>query len=191
MAATINEKILFFRIKQRDKEAFMRAYDLYSDSIYRFIYFKLNNREEAQDLTSAVFLKAWDYIQNNSVQSEKTLRALFYKIARNTVIDYYRKKNKESQISIEALSQAAEIPPGAVMSSDPQRDTAIKIDNELLEKQLANLKDEYREILLLRFLDDLAISEIAVILEKSRGNVRVLVYRALNALKELMEKENK
>ena len=82
------DKNIFAKLKKGDKDAFINAYDLYADPIYRFIYFKISNSEEAQDLTSAVFLKAWNYIQENSLKDYKTLKALFYKIARTSIIDY-------------------------------------------------------------------------------------------------------
>ena len=72
-------------------------YDLYTDSIYRYIYFKVGQDEEARDLTSEVFLKAWNYIQDNKITDYKTLKALFYKIARNLVIDHYRRKSNNQR----------------------------------------------------------------------------------------------
>ena len=76
---SIKDKILYSRLKQKDKEAFIKAYDIYTDNIYRFIYFKVRGKEEAEDLTSQVFLKTWDYIQNNTLD-QKTLKSLLYKM---------------------------------------------------------------------------------------------------------------
>src|SRR3989339_293021 len=102
MSSKINDKTLYFRMKQKDKEAFISAYDSYLNDIYRFIYFKVGNREEAEDLTSSVFLKTWNYIQDNNLKSYKTLKALLYRIARNAVIDHYRQKSKRQDISYDA-----------------------------------------------------------------------------------------
>lgn len=178
------EKILFSRLKNKDKEAFVKAYDLYVDNIYRFIYFKVGSKEEAQDLSSAVFLKAWNHIQTNSLTDFKTLKALLYKIARNAIIDYYRENSKRSFSSIDDESSQTDV-------MDDQQDLVAKIENafefSLVEKKLADLKDEYREIIILRFMEELSIGEIAEILNKSKGNVRILTYRALKALRDLME----
>lgn len=177
---------MFSRLKNRDKEAFIRAYDLYLDYIYRFAYFKIGNEEEAQDLTSAVFLKAWNHIQNNSLTDYKTLKSLFYKIARNLIIDYYREKAVQNNAAIGETEGVEDV-------IDEKQDVArtIELTFELakVEKKLSELKDEYREIIVLRFVEGFSVGEIAEILDKTNGNVRVLVYRALKALRELMNVE--
>lgn len=165
----------------KEKEIFVEAYDQYTDQIYRFIYFKVGSTEEAQDLTSAVFLKTWDYLQRNKVRP-KTLKALIYRIARNAVIDFYRERSssKESFTLVENEN---------IISDDKQdlsKQLEIKSDLVLVEKKLLELKDEYREVIILRFTEGFSVKEIAEIIEKSRGNTRVLIYRALKALKELI-----
>lgn len=189
---SFGEKILFSRLKSKDKEAFVKAYDLYIDSIYRFIYFKVNDEDEAWDLTSAVFLKAWNHIQNNNLLDYKTLRSLFYKIARNSVIDYYREQAAQKNNMVigagrdgdnirEAMEEVAD------EKQDVERRVGVTLDLAMVEKKLLDLKDEYREIIILRFTEELSISEIAEILGKSNGNVRILVHRALKALRELVK----
>ncbi len=178
----IKEKILLARLKNKDKEAFIRAYDLYLNQIYRFIYFKVGDKEEAQDLTSAVFLKAWNYIQNNNLKDEKSLRALFYKIARNSVIDYYRENSsKYSLASIENETEISDEKKNVIEEID------VAIDFSLVEKKLSELKDEYREIIILRYIEEMSVTEIAEILNKTKGNIRILCFRALKALQDLME----
>lgn len=181
----LKEKILFARLKNRDRQAFIKAYDLYIEPIYRFIYFKVGGKEEAQDLTSAVFLKTWNYIQNNSLKDRKTLKALIYKIARTTVIDFYRENSVKKNILIgdETVAEIDLIDE----RQDLVKKTELDSDISLIEKKLPELKDEYREIIILRFIEELSISEIAEILDKSKGNIRILTYRALKALRELLE----
>ena len=179
------DKKLFSKIRQNDHKSFIEAYDLYVDHIYRFIYFKVSDREEAHDLTSTVFLKTWQFIQNQAKEAKKfkTLKPLIYRIARTSVIDYYRKRSPD--ISIEAFPD----PKQDILDED--QDISIKIDNKLsfalIEKKLHYLKDEYKEIIIWRFLDQLSVKEIAQILDKKRANIRVLIHRALQSLKELME----
>ncbi len=98
---TLSDKILYLQLQDKDKAAFIKAYDLHSDDIYRFIFFKVGRKEEAEDLTSLVFLKAWDHIQNNQLKDFKSLKALFYKISRNAVIDHYRKQSQRQEISLD------------------------------------------------------------------------------------------
>lgn len=181
----IEEKLLLYKIKKSDREAFVKAYDLYVNQLYRFIYFKVGSREEAEDLCSAVFLKTWNYILENSLEEHKTLKALLYKIARNLIIDNYRKNKNKETISLDG-DQGVEIidqKPNAAKAME------LKTDILVLETKLPELKDEYREVIILRFVNELSIKEIADILDKSKGNIRVLIFRALKALKELLDNE--
>jgi len=182
----MKEKLLFAKLKSKDKQAFTEAYDLYIDKIYRFVYFKISDPVEAEDLTSSVFLKTWNYVQQNSITDEKTLPALLYKIARNSVIDYYRKLSNENQISIEGENEGVDIEDS---KQDLKKKFELDSDMENLREKLNQLKDEYREIIVLKYVDELSNTEIAEILGKSKGNVRILSFRALNALKELMGEE--
>jgi RNA polymerase sigma-70 factor, ECF subfamily len=183
----IEEKLLIYKIKKNDREAFIKAYDLYVDQLYRFIYFKVGVREEAEDLCSAVFLKTWNYILGDNLKDHKTLKALLYKIARNLIIDHYRKNKAQETVSLNADN--------AIEIIDEKQGAAemmeLKIDLLVLETRLPELKDEYREILILRFVNELSIKEISEILEKSKGNVRVLIFRALKAFKELLSQDKK
>ncbi|HOZ56117.1 MAG: ECF RNA polymerase sigma factor SigW [Parcubacteria group bacterium ADurb.Bin316] len=186
--SAFSDKILYLRLQDKDKEAFIKAYDLYLDSIYRFIFFKVGNREEAEDLTSSVFLKAWDYIQTNKIKEFKTLKSLLYKIARNAVIDHYRKQSKRQEISLDQVEEAVDI---IDEKFDLIGELELAAEWRELEKKLCELKDEYREIILLKYVDELSIAEIAKVLNKSQGNVRVLIFRAVSALKKIAEVEEK
>ncbi|HPW05955.1 MAG TPA: sigma-70 family RNA polymerase sigma factor [bacterium] len=178
------EKQLLQRLKSQDKEAFIKVYDDYVRDIYRFIYFKVGKEEEAQDLTSMVFLKAWNHIQTNSLSDSKTLRALVYKIARTSIIDYYRESGNKLEVSLNDEDKPIEI-------IDENQDMAADLDQstnlELIRRQLPLLKEEYREVIVLRFINDLNLEEIAAVTGKSRGNVRVILHRALAALKAMVE----
>jgi RNA polymerase sigma-70 factor (ECF subfamily) len=184
MVGQIKDKILFLRLRKKDKEAFIKAYDLYFDDIYRFVYFKVSDKELAEDITSSVFLKSWDHIQNNSLKDFKTLKALFYKIARNLVIDHYRKTSQQRDVSFETEGADIDI-------VDEKQNLAERIDLadkiNLVQEKMLELKDEYREVITLRYINELSIAEIALILDKSQGNVRILTFRALRALREITE----
>lgn len=181
------DKQTLSKLKSRDKEAFIRVYDANVRDIHRFIYFKVGNKEEANDLTSIVFLKAWNHIQNKSLENVKTLRALLYRIARNAIVDYYRETGNKAVDSLDDENNHIEIVDG---TEDPQDKLDREADLELIKAKLPLLKDEYREIIILRFINDLSLEEIAEIREKTKGNVRVLLHRALNALRELVEEDN-
>ncbi len=170
-----------------DKEAFGRLYDLYVKPIYRFVYLKVNSREEAEDLTSETFLKAWDYISKPENSPKiRNAKAFFYQVASNLVTDYYRKKSL-IPISLDSLGENIDI--------KDEKDS-IGADKLIKEAEIGELKRAFRNIphnysdtIIWYYLEDLKISEIAEVLKKSEGTVRVLIHRALKALKREMEKK--
>jgi RNA polymerase sigma-70 factor, ECF subfamily len=180
-----NKQILD-RLKKRDKDVFIRAYDDNISDIYRFVYFKIGSEEEAKDLTSAIFLKTWNHIQNNTLKDAKTLRALFYKVARNAIIDHYREQGKVKTLSLENDNNIE-----IASESNEEERLDQKQNIELIRQKLPFLKEEYKEIIIMRFINELELEEIADITGKSRGNIRVLTHRALKALKDLLTENNK
>lgn len=182
------DKQTLSKLKSRDKEAFIRVYDDNVKDIHRFVYFKIGSREEADDLTSMIFLKAWNHIQNKTLEDAKTLRALLYKIARNAIVDYYRETGNKVTASLDDENHQIEV---TDESENPQERLDRAADLELIKAKLPLLKEEYREIIIMKFINDLSLEEIAEISEKSKGNVRVLLHRALNALRELVEADAK
>src|SRR5680860_17698 len=170
------------RLKKRDREAFTKAYDDNVNDIYRFVYYKIGSDEEAKDITSAIFLKTWNHIQNNTLESAKTLRALLYKVARSTIIDYYRAHGRTKIISLEDDKNRVDV--ATYIDEDARID--IKRDIEIVRSKLPLLKEEYKEIIVMRFINELELDEIADITGKSKGNIRVLTHRALKALKDLL-----
>src|SRR3989344_2015279 len=94
---TIAEKLLLLKLRTtEDPEAFAKLYDIYAKRIYSFVFFKVSNREEAEDITSEVFLKAWRYI--NEKKSIESFSGLLYKLARNCIIDLYRSKATHKEV---------------------------------------------------------------------------------------------
>lgn len=182
----VQEKVIIFKVKtKRDPDSFGEFYDLYVERIYRFIYFKVSSTEDAQDLTSEVFLKVWQYINEKNII--KNLNALIYQIARNLVIDYYRKKAKSSINAEETLLKNIT----DTKSEDMQKQVHTLIEMQGLEPLLRKLKDEYREVIVLRYIEEYSLKEIASILDKQTGNVKVLLHRAVKRLKEMCEAEGK
>lgn len=174
-----NETILGMKTGplSREPEGFAKIYDTYVAHIYRFIYFKVGREQDAQDLTSEVFLKLWATIRGRTDEI-KNIRAFVYKIARNIVIDFYRKNKNE--IHIEEVSEidfASEAPITLLSKTDDLQSTL---------SALRQLKEEYKEIIIMRYLDELSYSEISEATGKSLIGVRVLAHRALSALKKVL-----
>ena len=179
-ASKLQEKLLLLKLRQRDPDAFAKVYDLYVDPIYRFIYFKVPRRQDAEDLTSEAFLKVWQYLTETE-ETVRNLRALIYRCAQNLVVDFYRSKTREELMEEEG--QLAKVEDARQQNFLAQLDAKTAIES--LEPVLRRIKDEYREVLMLRYIEELSISEIADILEKSKGSVRVLIHRAIKVVREL------
>lgn len=178
----IQEKILLARAQNNDPEAYGEIFSLYVDRIYRFVFFKVSSREEAEDITSDVFLRVWQYISTQQ-KEVKNLNALLYQSARNSVIDFYRKKAQVEMVNQEDILKSIE--------DKRQQNLLLQIeittDIERVTHVLKTLKDEYKDVILLRYVEELSIHEISVIFNKSRGAVRVLLHRAIKILREKLQ----
>jgi RNA polymerase sigma-70 factor (ECF subfamily) len=175
----LKEKFLLFRIRaKKDPEAFGAVYDAYVKQIYRFIYFKVSSAEQAEDLTSEAFLKAWQYLKEK--RDVNNLQALLYSVARTVVIDHYRANNcLPGTVSLdETISDET----AEVASEKFLKDMETKFDTTLVLEKLRGLKDEYRDVVIMRYLDEMSTGEIAAVLGKNASNVRVILHRATKAL---------
>ncbi len=181
MLSGISENILVYKLKaHKDPEAFASLYDIYVKRIYRFVYFKVSSREEAEDLTSEVFLKAWNYVNEN--KEIKSFSGLLYKIARNSIVDLYRSKSVRAEtILISSLPDGIEPGDGGKKA----REMNVDLEAKDLIRAIKKLKLEYQEVLTLRYVDELQIEEIAEITGKGNIAVRVTLHRALKKLKKL------
>ena len=175
----LDEKILIFRLRVgKDPEAFGKLYDKYVSRIYRFIYFKVPTQEEAQDLTSEAFLKPWQHISEG--KAVRTLGPLIFQIARNLVVDFYRSRSRTPpQVSAEDIAD--------IVDEKSLARLQLQGDLQTLRSALQHLKDEYREALVLRYIEGLSPGEISGIIGKSGVATRVLLHRALQTLKGIVE----
>jgi len=163
-------------------EQFSQIYDQYIEKIYRFVYLKVSSQDVAEDITSRVFMKGWEVFGTQGLDI-KNPGAFLYKIARNLVIDYYRQKARTNVVSVEALPQLADN--GTTVYDKAVLNSEIK----LVKKAMNSLKKDYQDVLIWYYLDDMATSQIAKILDKKEGAVRVMLHRGLRDLKELIKTE--
>ncbi len=184
-ASRLSEKILLFQLQRKqDPEAFAKLYDLYVRRIYSFVFFKVANKEEAEDITSEVFLKAWRYI--NEKKEIESFSGLLYKLARNSVIDLYRTKSSQKKtVSTDEILES-EMEDVEVYVENFEKQIGDKIEVEKIITALQKLKQEYRELVTLRYVDELQISEIAEITGKGQVAIRVTLHRGLKKLKEIL-----
>jgi len=175
---SFQEKILIGKLRLKDKTAFEQLYDLYIDKIYRFIYFKVSNVSDAEDLTSQTFLKIWQLVLEGKIKGGQSFQAFLYKVARNIVIDSYRiSRKREGTVSLDEAMNIAD-------AHTVEQEVGEKMEKEEIEARLKKLKREYQEVIILHYLNELSIKEIADILDKKKGNIRVMIHRALKALKD-------
>ncbi len=185
---TIAEKILLLKLRTaEDPEAFAKLYDIYAKRIYSFVFFKVSNREEAEDITSEVFLKAWRYI--NEKKKIESFSGLLYRLARNCVIDLYRSNSRQKETLSIDTEMEIELGDSGKWTKDLGEELVNKLEMQKIVSALQKMKQEYREVVTLRYVDELEVTEIAEITGKGHIAVRVTLHRGLKKLKELLNEQ--
>lgn len=181
--SSLQEKRLLYQVRtKRDPDAFAELYDKYVEPIYRFVYLKVSNKEEAEDLTSDIFLRAWDYLIREEERAVENFRALIYAIARNRIVDLYRERARRQEWLVAVGESEPELATPTVKLEDQNTDLI-----DPLLKTIQQLKQEYQDVIHLKYIEDLSTRQIAQILGKSSTSVRVTLHRALKKLKELTQ----
>ena len=159
------------------RKTYSEAYDKYVKKIYRFVLLKVNSAEIAEDLTSEVFMRGWQSFKGQGRDKIENIQAFLYQIARNLLADHYRQEARVQLVSVEYA------PPLPDQKQDLEEMSFIQSDLERVKAALVNINNDYREVIVWYYLDELKVPEIAKILNKSEPTVRVLIHRALHALK--------
>ncbi len=173
-----DERALVQRAVRRDAEAFARLYDHFVDKIFKYIYYKVRTTSQAEELTSQVFLKAWESIGSYR-WTERPFAAWLYRIAHNLVVDYFRTHHQA--VSLEDLSITDD-------NADVDQAAVKHLDAEMVREAITKLTDEQQQVIILKFLEGYETEEIAQLLEKEPGAVRSLQHRALIALQKIVKK---
>ena len=161
--------------KTRFEQQFIKVYEDNLDAIFRFCFFKTNDRDLAKDLAQDTFIRAWNYIsEGNKVDN---IRALLYKIAGNAVIDWYRKRKNES---LENLMEAGFDPVDGDLATDKR--TELRTIFTLLRK----LSDDDQQLIVWHYVDGLKPEEIAEIMKQNKNTISVRIHRAVSRLKKLL-----
>lgn len=160
-----------------NQKKFTKMFQAYADAIYKFAYYRLNDVEKAEDITSIVFTKAWEARNTYKGPSEQ---AWLFTIARNTLIDSYR-KHKDERLDKDENT----------ISHDS---TADDLDSELavqkLRLALRKIAPELQDIIELRYIERISVKDTAQRLNISEANVRVKQHRALQKLRILYENQS-
>lgn len=165
------------------KKKFSKLYDKYVDKIYRFVFLKVESQEAAEDVTSQVFSKGWSRFKKTGRKAEaiENPSAYLFQIARAEIANHHRKRAKFQ--TIQATTEQI---------ADPELnlEEKSKLDSDFaaVKNCLAKLSTDYQDVLIWRYIDGYSNKEIAEILGKSRGAVRVMIHRALKELRATINK---
>lgn len=171
------EEELIKRVQKIDAEAFGRLYDQYSPAIYRFILLKISNKAATEDLTHQTFLKAWQSIENYQAQGFP-FSSWLYRIAHNLVIDYYR--TEKPYLNLETIKEVS-------AKSDLEEKIDQEYDLNLIKTAIKELLPEQQTVIIMKFVEDFTNKEIAAVLGKSEGAIKIAQYRSLKNLKKIID----
>jgi len=173
------EAQLTAQVLQGSKDAFGDLYELYLDNVYRYVFYRVSNEADAEDLTEQVFLKVWENLPK--FQQKVPFKAWVYRIARNTVIDHYRVRKTRLPIDENVSSAAA--------GEQPEEKVLAQESAARLTKAISNLSPLQQDVIILRFANGFSTKETSHILDRSVGTIRVLQHRALRVLQSFLVAE--
>jgi len=176
-----NERQLVLQAQAGNAEAFGQLYDAYMERIYRFVYFRVEDQQTAEDITSQVFLRAWNNLDRFRLGRTPYL-AWLYTIAHNAVIDHYRTRKVTAALEDVRLSQ-----PDYAEAVENNIDFAVEM--KTIKEALQTLTDDQQQVLTLKFIEGMSNDEIARHLGKREGAVRALQMRGLRALAKQLEEK--
>lgn len=166
--------------KQGRINAYGELYDRYFKQLYRYIYFRVQNQEEAEDLTEMVFLRTLEAIRRRRGTIDN-FQGWLFRTAHNLVIDHYR--TEKSQVSLEKIAELSD------SKKTPERQVQHNIDSGELACAIATLTPEYQQIITCRFVSGMSHAETAKIMGINQGYLRVLQFRALRQLRKILTEE--
>ena len=163
--------------KNGDADSFGFIYEQYADIVFRFVYSQLSHFQDAEDLTEEVFFRIWRSLDSYEHKGIPFI-AYIFRIARNAVIDHYRQAARSrNQIPFEEELIGH-------TKYEPEHQASLNSTQKEIRARLKELREDYRNVLVLRFFSGLTTEETAQALGKTPGAVRVLQHRALAALRK-------
>jgi RNA polymerase sigma-70 factor (ECF subfamily) len=171
-------QMLVRRSADGDTEAFGELYIIYLDQIYRYVYYQLNDRMTAEDITEEVFIKAWKAVKSCKGR-EQTFLPWLYRIARNQVIDNLRSRRKSQPIEATVVDD----------DDNAEQELEKKLESQKLLKMVACLPEQQRQVIILKFIEELDNHEIGQVMGRSQGTIRITQMRALTTLIRLYRAE--
>ena len=174
----VNDRVVA-RAQRGDVDALGALYDQHQAAIFRYLWARLGDRQTAEDLTGDVFMRMLGALPN--YRPTAPFRAWLYRIARNLLVDHYRKHAQPALPLHHAEGQTAD--------SDPITLAEHTLTLERLHRALAQIEETQREVVALRFLSGLSLHETAAAVEKTEAAVKALQHRGLAALRAALQQE--
>jgi len=173
-------KILIQLAKQGDKEAFDLLYDMYFVPVFRYVYFRVDSKTEAEDLVQEVFIRVYKNLEKFQDRNKSPL-AYFFTVARNLIIDYWRNKKEKLFDKEDILTGLPD------KNSDPLQLIEKKETQKAIRKEIKDLTPEQQEVIVLKFINGMSNKEIAILLNKTEEAIRQLQCRALKILRKKLK----
>jgi len=161
-------------MSERRKE-FSQIYDLQINKIYRFVFLKVSSKEKAEDITSETFAKAWSVFKDEEKQIDN-MNAFLYRIAKNLIVDHYRTRDQVLIVPVDEM-------PIIDHSQDLEQRSMDKSDMRSIKEALKDLSQDYQDVIIWYYLEDLPITKVAELSGRTESATRVLIHRALYSLK--------
>jgi len=168
-----DELVLLNRARALDQEALAQIHDTYYAAIFRYIVVRVNDHETAEDLTSEVFTRLLGALRDHTAP-QKTLRGWLFSVALYVVKDFYRKKYRRQQTSLNESMPS--------LTLGPDKTVEMKVTQAELKVAITELTEDQQNVIALRFGFDMPIQEVAQTMGKSEGSVKMLQARAIAAL---------
>ena len=172
------ERRLVQRAIDRDQPAFAELYDRHVVRVYRHIYYLVGDASVAEDLTAQTFLKAWEAIDRYKERGAPIV-AWLLRISHNLTVSYLRSRRDHSELDEAYVDQKR--------SGNPEEVLEQTTDEKSVRDAVLRLRDEQRQVIMLRFVEELDYREVAAMIGKSVPAVRVIQHRALGNLRKLMQ----
>jgi len=171
------ERRIVLKAVERDQEAFAQLYDRHVVRVYRHIYYMVSDSTTAEDLTAQTFLKAWEAIDRYKERGAPIV-AWLLRISHNLTVSYLRSKRDHSELDETFLDSK--------MTRNPEEALEQASDEKSMREAVLKLRDEQRQVIMLRFVEEMDYREVADIIGKSVPAVRVIQHRALGNLRKIM-----
>ncbi len=171
---------------ESQEDRFLKAFEDYNDALFRHASIRISDRERAIDIVHDTFTKVWSYVRaGHQIDS---YRSFLYKVLNNLIIDEYRKRK---ELSLDAMLAVEGVDEGSFpeLQESTVEALAATIDGQKAFALVGELPDEYREVIILRFVDGLGPREISDLIEESENVVSVRIHRGLKLLRKRIEDE--